>query len=254
SVQRSVFVGDTQPSSRVRGVAAQLWEALNDPGGFPDKMRGIALVCVAVGVLVLLTRWSLERIVLVAGPTVLAVVAALINAYPFGGRFSLFLVPYLTIVVAVGVLELVSTGGRRLVVGGLVLLFVVAVPVGRTLGTAAHPPTRENVRPLLHVLDRSWRHGDTLYVYRNAQYALRFYAECLDCGVRPVPFPLRDAASGVDNAGTAAALASDPPAVVVGRGGPPPAQTLRSLDALRGRSRVWLLFSHVQTVASSLDE
>ena len=167
---------------------------------------------------------------------------ALVDVYPLGGRWSLFLVPSLSLLFARGAYEIVASSRRRALVGVPLIALLAGVPVGGALGKAVHPPTRENIRPLLQRLDRSWRSGDTLYVYRNAQYALRFYGECAHCGVRPYPFKLRLAPPGADNAGFPAALVSNAPSVIVGTGPPTAAERLEQLDSLRGHRRLWLLF------------
>ena len=253
TVRSAVFAGDAHSSSRLRGVVQAGWESLSDPGGFPDKLRGVALLCLIVAVVAVALRREIERFVLLAGPGILAVAAALAHAYPLGGRYSLFLVPPLTILVALGAAEVIRTSRRQALVGVPLVLLLVLPQVGKSLGEVAHPPTREHIRPLLQTLDRSWRAGDTLYVYRNAQYAVRFYGECTDCGVRPYPFSLAPDTHGTDNAGFPAALESTSE-VIIGMTASTPAQRLRTLDTLRGRRRLWLLFAHPSEVGPSLDE
>jgi Dolichyl-phosphate-mannose-protein mannosyltransferase len=254
TVHQAVFVGDPHASSRLEGTARAAWFAVSDPGGFAIKLRALALVCLVVGVVATALRGPSERALLLLLPLALAGIAAVVNAYPLGGRWSLFLVPILTVLFAAGAVEILGSSRRPVLIGIPLLALLLGVPVGAALGKALNPPSRENVRPLLQQLDRSWQSGDTLYVYRNAQYALRFYGECRYCGVPAYPFRLRDAAPGALNEGFPAALASAPPTVTVGVGERTPAASLRDLNALRGRRRLWLLFSHVASAAPNLGE
>jgi hypothetical protein len=253
SMQNAVFVGETSSSSQLRSVAEEGWASITDPGGFPEKLRALALFCLIVGAAAIALRAALSVTVLLLGPGVVAVMAAIANKYPLGGRYSLFLVPFLALLVAAGAAEVIRTSRRPLLVGLPLVLLLAAIPVWRALEQVVDPPSREDVRPLLKLLERQWRPGDAIYVYRNAQYALRFYGECRGCGVRPLPFPLRPAPSGSSNGGFPAALASGGP-VIVGRAATTPAAMLRSTDRLKGRGRMWLLFAHPGTFGTGLNE
>jgi hypothetical protein len=155
--------------------------------------------------------------------------------------------------VAAGAAEVIRVSRRPLLVGLPLVVLLTAVPVWGAFEQVADPPSRENVRPLLQLLERQWRRGDSIYVYRNAQYALRFYNECRGCGVRPLPFPLRPAAAGSSNGGFPAALASGGP-VIVGTAAPSPTAMLRSTDRLAGRRRLWVLVAHPGTFGTGLNE
>ena len=219
----------------------------------PSKLRALALFCLIVGAVTIALRAALSVTILLLGPGVVAILAALANKYPLGGRYSLFLVPFLALLIAAGAAEVIRASRRPLLVGLPLVVLLTAVPVWRAFEQAVNPPSRENMRPLLQLLERQWRPGDALYVYRNAQYTLRFYDECRGCGVRPLPFPLRPAPPGSSDAGSPAALASGGP-VIVGTSATTPAAMLRNMDRLKGRRRVWLLFAHPGTFGTGLNE
>lgn len=255
TVRSSVFAGDARTEAQLTGLARAAWLSLIDPGGFLPSMRGLVAFCLALGLLALLRSRRSDRTVLLAGPGALAVAAALLSKYPAGGRFWLFLAPALLVLISLGVQELVSASRRPLLLGLPLVLALAGPPVAQALAHTGDVPRREDVRPLLQQLAREWRPGDSLYVYPDAQYALRFYGECGGCGAGRYPFPLRPAAPGAsDGSGFPTALASEPPAILIGRAGDTPAQSLARLDALRGRARVWLLFSHVRGILSGLDQ
>jgi Dolichyl-phosphate-mannose-protein mannosyltransferase len=245
TVNARVFAGHPSVGTEAWTTMRLAWFAFSDPGGFWYPVRLVVVVCLAVG-LVSFAREAVDRLVLLAGPAVLAVFAAFLSKYPLGGRFSLFFAPLVFVIVARGAFTIWDRWRWRVAIAVPIVLALVGPQVVQSAVHIADPPRREHVRPLLHTLKREWRSGDTLFVYQNAQFALRWYDECRDCGVRPLPFGLRAAPRGATSSdGSPAALVSSPPSVVVGRNTLTEAEAARTVSALEGRSRVWLLFSHV---------
>jgi hypothetical protein len=99
---------------------------------------------------------------------------------------------------------------------------------------------------MLRHLTRNWRVGDSLFVFYDAQYALRYYLEC-GCGgfsLRALSIPW--GAATPDDFGTAQyapALVSRPPTLVIQKPQTSFDESLRQLAQLRGRRRVWLLLT-----------
>jgi hypothetical protein len=244
TVRGTVFSASPSVASQLGETIHLAWFSFSDPGGFYPPLRVIAVLCLGAG-LVAFARDRLDHLVLVAGPGALAIAAALLSRYPLGGRFVLFLAPLGFIVVARGAEWLWRLAGRKDVVAIVLVLALVGPQVYWSARHVGDPPRRQHIRPLLQTLKRNWRPGDTLYVYPNAQFALRWYAECEDCGVRPLPMRLQPAAPGSDNGdGMDAALASSPPTVIVGRAPTDDETIARTIRSLGGKPRVWLLFSH----------
>jgi hypothetical protein len=244
TVRESVFTASPSVGSHLGETIHLAWFSFSDPGGFYPPLRTIAVLCLVAG-LVAFARERLDHLVLVAGPGALAVAATLLSRYPFGGRFVLFLAPLGFIVVARGAEWLWRLAGRKVVVAIVLILALVGPQVYWSARHLGDPPRRQHIRPLLQTLKRDWRPGDTLYVYRNAQFALRWYAECEDCDVRPLPMRLQPAAPGADDGGGMdAALASSPPTVIVGRAPTDDETIARTIRSLMRKPRVWLLFSH----------
>ena len=237
-------------------LARSAWYAVADPGGFERGPHLLAVLLIVPGAFGLARREGIERLALVAGPIVLALGAAMIDRYPLGGRFSLFLVPFLLLLVAEGVTEsaaLVGGSVRRAVVIVIAALLLLAAPVREAVATAFDPSRTEDVRPLLERVVSEWRPGDAIYVFRNTQYAFRYYGECDDCGVAPLPFALRTPPRPIDNDGTPAALVTRPPDVLIGVVDDATAVT-PNIELIDGRTRVWALFSHVGVGQDSPDE
>jgi hypothetical protein len=238
TVNARVFSGAPSLGTEITTTTRLAWYAFSDPGGFWDPIRLVAVGCLAVGLVAFAVK-SFDRAVLLAGPPALAVVAAFLSKYPLGGRFSLFFAPLVFVLVAGGAFVIWQRWRWRVALAVPIVLALVGPQVVQSARHVADPPRREDVRPLLHVLGRDWRQGDRLFVYRDAQFALRWYAECRDCGVRPLPFRLEPSPNGSD------ALASSLPTVVIGGETVTRREILGAVQGVEGQPRVWFLFSHV---------
>lgn len=254
-VSAAIFAGGRDdPGFGKLGVLQDAWSTVVNPGGFDNGTNALAALLACFGLLAFARRGTLHWLVLFAVPLLLAAAADLLGRYPLGGRFSLFLVPSLLVLVARGAQALVSWSRRPLVVSAGLALFLVASPLAIAAKHALEPPAREDVKPLLERLAREWRPGDTLYVYPNTQYALRYYSTCNDCSLANLDFPWPTRlATSVPAAGhqVAPALESVPPALIVGSSNPD--DRISDPERLPRAGRVWLLFSHVRARAG-LDE
>jgi uncharacterized membrane protein len=181
-----------------------------------DQVLVGALGMLAIPGTAFLIRRRRPEAVLLAVPVVVAVLAAAVSLLPFGGRAAIYTGPSFLIASMAGISWLASKpwAGRRfaavaaLVVAGVPALYVLA---------AARPPYRaEEARPVLEAIRSRWRAGDQLYAYYGARYAMEFYGPRLG---------YRDWIAGNCNRGA-------------------PRAYLKELDALRGRPRVWVLFTH----------
>jgi hypothetical protein len=152
-----------------------------------------------------------------AGTLVLVWLASGLGKYPVAMRLWLFMAPVMILVVALGVEEVWSrTRPTFPALAPILACALLAYPALGTARVALRPPGHEEIRPLLQHMRERYQEGDILYLYRNAQWATRYYA-----------------ASGLNFPGE----------VVLNRGGRYDSE--REVEELRGRRRVWFLFSHV---------
>jgi len=223
------------------------WGAVVDPGGFERGIHGLAALLLLFGVSALARhRHELDHLALLTLPLIAAFGAGVLDRYPLGGRFSLFLVPLGLILISRGVQDVAALSRHPLVLALPIAAFLVVPQTADAVSSLRDPPAPEHIRPLLRELVANAESGDVLYVYRNAQYALRYYSACKDCEAWSgrFPWPLRTAESSDE---PQAALESVPPLVVVQQASDDD-QVLDDLDELeqlpRGK-RIWFLFSHV---------
>ncbi len=189
-----------------------------DPGGF-ELLTALAAFAFLIG---LVTLWSEERslLLILVLPIGFTLVASGLRQYPFGHRLILFLEPSLLLVMAAGADRLrTATRTSASFVSPLLLALLFVEPVASATRSLVSAKRYEDVRPAVRQLSDRWRPGDTLYLYFDAQYAFRYYAE-------------REG------------IALD--RVVVGTSSESRwSEDLSDLVKLRGKGRVWFLFSHV---------
>jgi hypothetical protein len=245
---------NTHSTSGISSTVHAAWSGFVDPAGFVHGLNGLAVVMFCFGMFSLVRRVDLARFALLIVPLVAAFVAAFLNRYPLGGRFSLFLVPIVLVLVARGVQEVAERSRQPLLLALPIAAFLVIPPIATAGSHVVHPVKPENVRPLLGQLVASARPGDGLYVFRESQFALRYYGECKDCRAwkGSFPWPLEPNQAEPHER----ALQSVPASYIwVGQeaGSDQIQADLDDLDRLPRNRRIWFLFSHT-AVRNGLDE
>jgi hypothetical protein len=163
-------------------LARDAWRAFGFPGPFAHSTVGVAVLAAALGV-VFLRRRSPRLLAALAVTLVATAAAAQGNLYPFFGRFILFLVPLVLLLVGAGIQELRDmTAGRTNAVWVTALLLLTMYPAGVAVRNLAAPPKLEETRGVLRLVEAKWQRGDSLFVAGLAQPALAYYAECEACG------------------------------------------------------------------------
>jgi hypothetical protein len=153
-------------------------------------------------------------------PGWLALAASGLHTYPLANRLWLFMIPALLILVAAGMGALWTRTRSAWPLVGLALGgLLVAHPTLYAAYHLARPQQVEETRPLVRYIQQERQGSDSLYLYYGSRVAARYYAE------RGL-IQLDGALFGVSAREDLGAY-------------------LRSLDALRGKGRVWFLFSHV---------
>jgi hypothetical protein len=135
----------------------------------------LATACAAMAALgaVILIRRSHDALILV-GPILATVGAAMAHQYPFHSRVVLFLAPALICFLAAAIESARAHVASKPALGAIIVAAACLPPLStvRLLGPVFG---REDVRPLLARVRGSWRQGDVLYVYYGAWQAAEFY-------------------------------------------------------------------------------
>jgi hypothetical protein len=157
---------------------------------------------------------------MLVSPILLALLASGLHQYPFYGRFLLFTVPSVLLLIAEGVERIrkknrgYATATATILMG--LLLFHPLLIAARHL---VHPRTKEEIKPVMNYIREHWQNGDELYVYYGAEFPFKYYSG-------------RYGLDGED--------------YIIGVGSRRTRENyLRDLDKLHGKTRVWVLFSHI---------
>lgn len=187
-------------------------------------------LCGALSLMGAAALWKTRRTVfaLLLGPVLATLIASAVHRYPFFGRMILFLAPVFILFLAAGVEVLCSRFYAKWPLAVLsVIVLLVAAPAAKAAFFTVRPILREEIKPCLAYLQAHRRPGDTLYVYFAAENALRYYAPRYH--IRERDYTVGTALVDLNNLKVDIAAGA----------------YTKDLDKLRGRGRVWLLFSHV---------
>ncbi len=166
-------------------------------------------------------NWQKALILVIPFPATL--LASGLEAYPFGERLLLFIVPLVFLLVAEGLrrvyLALRKLGPRAASSIYLALAFLLLVePTGLALKNLWQPYMGEHIKPVISYVTQHKQSADFIYVYYGASSAFRYYAPQYGLGNE-------DYTAGVSSRDE-------------------PGQYNQDLDKLNSRGRVWFLFSH----------
>ena len=186
---------------------------------------------VAAGVflvgLVLLLRKDWRKYTLLLAPIVITFFVSGLEKYTISQRTMLFVVPMLLLFMSKGAVYIYDGLKPRSSVianGFLVFLFL---PLGFDAGLHIVKPRQvEEIKPVMAYLRSEIQPGDTVYVYYSAQYAFKYYQDRYG-------FTDADYIAGKDPRDFTSTEKRDDLQ-----------RYIAELDQLRGKSRVWLVFSH----------
>src|ERR1700730_5903765 len=199
------------------------------------ELSGIAALTFLVGSISMLSN-KRERLFILLSPVALTLLAAGLHKYPFGGRLLLFIVPTLLLLIAEGAEQIRSkTKDEAPIIGacliGLLFLHPLLFSTYHLIKPSAGdlPPgvahTREEIKPVMKYVQEHQLDGDVLYVYQDARPAFQYYAARFSLNKVNLVLGTSDNWENYE----------------------------KDLGQLRGRRRVWLLFSHSHA-GPSIDE
>jgi hypothetical protein len=237
-----------------RQVASGIWRTAGYPDSAPERYLHWPLAgLVLVGLLSLLHRKPIVASMLVLPLAVMAV-ASVLHRYPVFDRTVLFLLPATLLLVAEGACAVVAMARRRAAQCALAAVLAVLValaPLAHAARNAVDPIKHEEVKSALISIRAHWHPGDALFVDEGTRPVLRYYLDCrcLRAAEQRAPgITWRFGASPAHDGHAPEPLLSVPPRFVVGELAVPSFDALaRRLGPLRGRRRVWILYSHLSS-------
>ncbi len=158
-----------------RSSLTHLLNTFKDPAGF--YFVGLALAFAIVGV-IYIARENLRVCMLWAGPILMALLASQLEKYPFVERLILFLVPSYILFVAVGLNHVLAQTKKAVPVFSAICIILIFVhPALSSAYHLAKPRTREEIKPILHYLQKNLQKDDLVYVEYYGFKTIAFYAK-----------------------------------------------------------------------------
>jgi hypothetical protein len=171
---RSGFLPLPVRLSAVRWFWDQALTMFTDPSLFRYRLPELFLLLSLLGLAVL---WRRQRglALLLLGPLLIGITAAVAQQYPFRGRLMLYLMPGLLLAIAAGA-EWIRTQLRRAqpVLGGVAMAALLLLPVA-ALAAAPPPYDLDHPRELLGYLQQHRQPGDAVWVLPLPGIGVRFY-------------------------------------------------------------------------------
>jgi hypothetical protein len=150
--------------------------------------------------------------------------ASTLRLYPVFERMILFLIPIGLILIGKTVEFIDQRLQKPIWLGRAITLalagFLIFGPLVTSAGYFIEPKYYEHIRPSMGFLEESWRPGDAMYVSNGAVPAFAFYAPVYGLAGADYISNVRDDYGN-------------------------PVNISRQLESLKGKSRVWILLSHV---------
>ena len=164
---------------------------------------------------------------MLGAPFVLALTASALEKYPLKDRFMLFLAPLMLLLVAEGLGRFYSSLATRHVSFARLIYTVPAgilllLPAQITWDYFISPYTWSDIKPVLTYVANHYRQEDLIYVYHGADPAFHYYAPLYGLNSS-------DAMVGYDTPAKRLAFQG----------------FVDNVETLRGRKRVWFLFSDI---------
>jgi uncharacterized membrane protein len=258
----------------------------SNPGDSPFPIAaGLVFI---VGCIALFKKRK-AHLAMLLSPILFTLLASGLHKYPFGRRLLLFSIPLILITIVAGVEFIVErarpysvlvgllileallfqliSGGAALpslkrslffgaltglmiiaaavlyvmnkskqyatVLGSVILVFLLLQPVGGVTNQLLHPPAREDIRPVMSYIEEHWQPGDVAYVYHHLRAAFQYYA--LRYVFNPNDYVLgKDEREHWENQENEAYV--------------------KDLDQLRGKRRIWFVFSYVRSIKGVNEE
>ncbi|MFT4541701.1 MAG: hypothetical protein ACI841_004687 [Planctomycetota bacterium] len=204
------------------------------------QLAGLGLLCAMLGALMV---WFRDRryLCLLIGPFVLAMLASWAGQYPWQGRLLLFTAPILAIFGGIGfdhLRELLALRHSR-IAALIVTCLMLMHPVVDGTRDALNPPPSQEMRQVLERMGQHILPDDLVYLYYGSVPAWRFYSPRL--GLQD--FDTREGTGWKE--GHLWGHPEDPDRWI---------RFAQDCDDLDGKSRVWVVMSHIWRGAGVDDE
>lgn len=210
-------------------------------------LTGIGALSFLAGCISMCTQKRREFIFIIA-PVVITFLAAALHEYAFKGRFIFFLLPSLLIILAEGAEHIRSRIYQNSKIIGIIFVSLLLFhPISLSAYRIIKPFYWEDIKPVLTYVKDNWKEGDVLYVHYYAQYPFDYYSNYYP---EPYRFKEGEYIIGIAPRGWYRNYKKQDAFKYYDAGAPIEQSSAdifnlyaKELDHLKGKKRVWLLFT-----------
>ncbi|KKD35288.1 glycosyltransferase family 39 protein [Limnoraphis robusta] len=149
------------------------------PLGFIGIIDGFAILAFIIGCVACYRRNRILLITLIS-PVLATLAASYLQKYPFRERLVLFLTPFFLILIAEGVVFLISQKHSQQkwvrLLGSVVLIALLTHPLIHSSRLIFQPELKQEVRPIIEYIKSNQQPGDQIYVYFQGVSHMKYYA------------------------------------------------------------------------------
>jgi hypothetical protein len=215
--------------SSIKWLIRMMFELFNFPVGL--YLSGIAMATFLIGC-IKMERINREQFLILILPVFFTFLAACFHKYPFNGRLLFFIVPSLILLIAVGLDELrEQTKSNSKAIGFIFIALIFFHPIIFAFNRVVEPRTNfttyhfskktqyEEIIPAINYIRKNWQPNDILFVYYGSQNSFEYYSK--NYGFKKDDYLIEtDSANDWE-------------------------RYVKDIEAVKGRKRVWILFSHI---------
>jgi uncharacterized membrane protein len=202
------------------------------PLGFTIWVDGIAIIAFVAGCISLFSTKKATLFILVS-PVFTTFFASYLHKYPFEGRLVLFLAPLFILIIAEGsdyIINRIRDNKFYKIVGVIVLVLLLTPPLINASNIIVKPTVKEEIKPVISYIKTHQKPEDILYIFQRGEHQFKYYA-------KRYGYQEKDYIIGVDDLDKYDGVAVSDEEWN---------RYKSDLDKLRGKNRVWFLFSHVE--------
>ncbi|ERT09589.1 dolichyl-phosphate-mannose-mannosyltransferase family protein [Lyngbya aestuarii BL J] len=148
------------------------------PLGFIGIVDGVAILAFVVGCVACFRRNRIIFMTLMA-PTVATLIASYLHQYPFRERLVLFLTPFFLILIAEGIVFLLSSPLKKKWIKGLgtvMLVVLLTHPTSYSSRLIFQPELKQEFRSVIEYVQSNQQPSDQIYVYFKGISHMKYYA------------------------------------------------------------------------------
>ena len=169
---------------------------------------------------IMMFRKNKKLLFYLIAPLLFTLLASVLRKYPFCDRLLLFTLPSTILIMAAGILKIGSAVFNKAKIAGCLLIFAVFLtPFQTAIGHIRNPRVMEEIKPVLQYISLHRQEHDTIYIYYGASKAFTYYS-------RRYNLTSADYIIGLDSKKDRKEYKEE-------------------LDKLKGKKRVWIIFSNV---------